>query len=343
MALTVNEKVIIKQESFDKLIILLKEKTGLNLDYYRRTFILRRLKARMIRVTCTDLDKYNKFLLSNKEELKKFVDSFNINYTFFFRDWDVYATFQNLFLKSLDSEDELFLDSLRPKLPINEGRMPKRKINVEQPIKYHKTLFSNIERLSLYKKIKSIRKVNPPIYIWSCACASGEEPYSLAMILNNLKNHFPRFPKYEVIASDIDSFAIEDAKRAEYGEESVRNVSDFYHKKHFTLKKTPHGNKYLLSNEIKKSITLVNEDITKIRTHPWKFDVIFCRNLLIYFNIENRNKFLKIIEKQLSEGGLLFLGKTESLFNSHGQLKIIDPSNHIYIKTSSDVDFNKRM
>ena len=335
MAFTMEEKVIIKQVAFDKLIKLLKEKTGLNLDYYRRTFILRRLKARMIRVACTDLDKYNSFLLSDKEELRNFVESFNINYTYFFRDWEVYATFQNLFLKSLNFDDEIFIDRLRPNQPIDDEKMPKRKVNLEQPIKYHETLFSNIEKLSLYRKLKSKRSVNPPIYIWSCACASGEEPYSLAILLNNLKHHIPNFPKCEVIASDVDYFAIEDAKRAEYGEESIRNVSEYFLNKHFTANITPYGTKYHLSSEIKKSITLVNEDITKIRTHPWKFDVIFCRNLLIYFNIENRNKFLKIIEKQLSDGGLLILGKTESLFNSHGRLKIIDPTNHIYINNSS--------
>ena len=338
--MTVEEKLIIKQDSFDILIRLLKEKTGLNLDYYRRTFILRRLKARMVRVSCTNLDKYNKFLLSNREELKNFSESFNINYTYFFRDWDVYATIQNLFLKSLELDDVLFLDNLRPSMTLNYEKRPKRKFTVEQPIKYHDTLFSNINKLSLYQKIKSKRTVNPPIYIWSCACASGEEPYSIAMLLNNLRHNIPKFPKCEVIASDIDKFAIEDAKRAIYNEDSMRNVSDFYNKKHFTSKKTPHGNEYVLSNDIKKSVTLVNEDITKIRRHPWKFDVIFCRNLLIYFNIENRNKFLKIIEKQLSEGGLLVLGKTESLFNTHGQLKIVDPSNHIYLKTSSDERFN---
>jgi len=337
--LTVEEKLQIKQESFNILIDLLKKKTGLNLDYYRRTFILRRLKARMIRVSCTSLDKYNTFLLSNKEELKQFSESFNINYTFFFRDWDVYATIQKLFLKCLRVEDEDFLDRLRPTMTSDDIKRPKRKIAVEQSIKYNETLFSNIERLSLYQKIKSKRKVNPPIYIWSCACASGEEPYSIAMLLNNLKKYLPHFPKCEVIASDIDKFAIEDAKRAVYSEDSMRNVSDYYQRKYFTIKKTPHGPEYILSNEIKKGITLVNEDITKIRRHPWKFDVIFCRNLLIYFNIENRNKFLRIIEKQLSDGGLLVLGKTESLFSNHGKLKIIDPSLHIYIKTSSNEKF----
>jgi chemotaxis methyl-accepting protein methylase len=334
--LTVEEKLIIKQNSFDILIRLLKGATGLNLDYYRRTFILRRLKARMIRVHCIDLDKYNKFLLSNKEELKLFGDSLNINYTYFFRDWDVYATIQKIFLKSLNVEDEHFLNKLRPNIDFDDAKRPKRKINVEQLIKYNESLFDNIERLSLYQKIKSKRKVNPPIYIWSCACATGEEPYSLAMILNNLKQSVPHFPQCEVIASDINKFAIENAKRAVYGEESMRNVSDYYHNKFFTHRKTLHGSEHSLSNDIKKSITLVNEDITKIRRHPWKFDMIFCRNLLIYFNIENRNKFLKIIEKQLSEGGLLVLGKTESLFNTHGRLKIIDPSLHIYVKASFD-------
>ncbi|MFX1397441.1 MAG: CheR family methyltransferase [Promethearchaeota archaeon] len=315
------------------MIHLLKEKTGLNLEYYRRTFILRRLKARMIRMKINDLKKYNSFLLSNKTELKQFKDAFTINYTYFFRDWDVYATLQNIFLKSLNIEkEEKFLEELRPDCPEDGTVRKKRRALLQKEIVYSPSLFDNLKNLSIYRKLINPRILKRPINIWSCACASGEEPYSIAMIINNLSNKIPNFCKFRIIASDIDKYAIEDAKKAVYTQEKMKNVPILYENKYFKKEMSLHGYLYYLSKAIKESITLLNEDITKIDIYPWKFDLIFCRNLLIYFNIQNRNKFLKILEKQLKKGGLLFLGKTETILNENSSLKIIDPIHHIYIK-----------
>ena len=325
-------RVKIDEKSFQSLIKILKKKTGLNLEYYRRTFILRRIKARMLNTNFNILEKYNDYLLSQKEELRKFVDSFNINYTYFFRDWEVYATIQKLFLQSLNMNGGDFLHNLRPKASPEDEDRPKRQLMVQKEILFNQNMFSRIWNLSLYKKIKNPRTPKTPIYIWSCACASGEEPYSLSIILHNLKEYTRKTIKYQIIASDIDKYAIEDAKKAVYTEESVRDVSPYYLNKYFYKKNTPSGKKYHLSHKIKKEITFLNEDITKIHMYSWKFDIIFCRNLLIYFNIENRNKFIKTLEHQLNDGGLLVLGKTESLFDKQGTLKLIDPRNHIYMK-----------
>lgn len=328
-------RIKIDEKSFQSLISLLKQKTGLNLGYYRRTFILRRIQARMIRINCKDLERYNSFLLSNVNELKRFVESFNINYTYFFRDWDVYATIQNMLLKSLRINHDDSLKWLRPRIPKAPEKLPKKTKIAEQEIQFNEKLFSNLREFSLYKKINNPKAVKIPLYLWSCACASGEEPYSLAMILNNLREKFPRFSKFEIVASDIDKFAIETAKRGIYTEESIKNMSTFFENKYFKKKSTMLGNEYHLSHKIKNSITLLNEDITKIHLYSWKFDLILCRNLLIYFNIENRNKFIRTLERQLNDGGLLVLGKTESLFEHEGNLKMIDPLNHIYIKDRS--------
>ena len=328
--------VKIDEKSFQELISLLKQKTGLNLGYYRRTFILRRIKARMIRINCNDLERYNNYLLSNVNELKRFVESFNINYTYFFRDWDVYATIQYIILNSLHVNNEELLKCLRPRTPETPEKLPKRTQIAEQDIKYDKKLISNLREFSLYKKINNPKMVKTPLYFWSCACASGEEPYSLAMILNNIREYYPRLTTYEIIASDIDKFAIEAAKKGIYSEESIKYISNFFENKYLKKNSTAVGNEYHLSQKIKNSITLLNEDITKIHLYSWKFDLIFCRNLLIYFNIENRNKFIRTLEHQLNEGGLLVLGKSESLFEQERHLKIIDPTKHIYIKDTLD-------
>ncbi|MBN1803295.1 MAG: protein-glutamate O-methyltransferase CheR [Candidatus Lokiarchaeota archaeon] len=324
----------ISEQSFQTLIGLLKEKTGLNLDYYRRTFILRRLKARMIRKKFSDLKEYNSFLLSNQEELKKFKDGFTIKYTYFFRDWDVYATFQNILLKCLNVEDiKKYIEELRPACNNIDKLRKKRKEMIEKEIVNAPSLFNNLKKLSIYQLISNSRKVKKPLTIWSCACATGEEPYSLAMLLDNLARTFPIINNnYQIVASDIDKLAISDAKNGIYSTEKLRNVPNIYEQRYFTQTRRSFEMLHAISSEIKDKVTFLNEDITKIHNYPWKFDIIFCRNLLIYFDIQNRKKFIRTIEKQLKEGGLLFLGKTETIFQEGTSLEIIDPIHHIYIK-----------
>ncbi|MHA2039336.1 MAG: CheR family methyltransferase [Promethearchaeota archaeon] len=79
------------------------------------------------------------------------------------------------------------------------------------------------------------------------------------------------------------------------------------------------------------------EDVTQSHNRPYRYDIIFCRYLLIYFNRTNRHKFLKILEDRLVENGILILGKTETLFESWSSLKLIDSRNRIYIKSLSNM------
>ncbi len=325
--------VKISEQSFQALIGLLKEKTGLNLDYYRRTFILRRLKARMIRLNISNLENYNSYLLSNKNELIKFKDGFTIKYTYFFRDWDVYATFQNILLKCLNVKDlDYYIEELRPNCPDINKAGKKRQQMIQKEIVQAPSLFDNLKNLSIYHNISSFQRVKKPITLWSCACASGEEPYSLTMLFDNLAGRFPSIKNYQIVASDIDKYAISDAKKGVYIPEKLRNVPKLYEKKYFTQIKKTSENLYAISSKIKENVTFLNEDITKIHNYPWKFDVIFCRNLLIYFDIQNRKRFIRTVERQLKMGGLLFLGKTETIFQDGTDLEIIDPIHHIYIK-----------
>lgn len=298
----------------------------------------------MIRVNCDSLTDYYKYIISNDTEVKKFINGFTINYTFFFRDYGVFETFQDLFIHSLKVSRKDIKSNIKPdpskrakfrsKANAVKNLIKSYKFNVK-PEKYYIDIFIFLNQLSYYKKMKIFRRTNNSINIWSCPCATGEEPYSLAMILDNLETQVRFFPKYRIVASDISHEAIQKAKKGIYTNDSMKEISDYYENKYFKKQKTHYGHTNLIDDRIKNKIEFVVEDVTLGHKLPYKYDIIFCRYLLIYFNRVNRHKFLKILENQLVENGILILGKTETLFNSWGSFKLIDSRNRIYIKSHS--------
>ncbi|MFW9988867.1 MAG: CheR family methyltransferase [Candidatus Odinarchaeota archaeon] len=338
------ENIPFDEKAYRALIILLEKKTGLNFKYYNKKFIIKRIKSRMIRVSCKHLSEYYNYISSNKAEIKKFIDGFTINYTFFFRDYDVFETFQDLIIQGLNVNRKDIKSDIRPAphklakfhIKMNAAKILKNdRYLKEKPGKYYVDIFIFFNLLSYYKKMKGARNNDNCINIWSCPCATGEEPYSLAMILDNLESQVPRFPKYKIVASDIAHEAIEKAKIGIYTDDSMKEISDYFESKYFTKQKTHYGHRNAINEEIKKKIEFIEEDVTKGHKLPQKYDIIFCRYLLIYFNRENREKFLKILENRLNETGILVLGKTETLFDAWGSLQLIDSRNRIYVKSYS--------
>ncbi|MFX1304809.1 MAG: CheR family methyltransferase [Promethearchaeota archaeon] len=338
--------ITVDENSYNSLVQLLKKKTGLNFEYYNKKFIEKRIKSRMIRVPCKTLNQYYKYISSNSAEIKKFTEKFTVNYSFFFRDYDIFETFQDLFIHGLNVNKNKLRAGIRPnpkklaqfrtKNNAAKNSLKNRRLN-DKPERFYTDIFVFLNRLSFYKKLKLGSGVNNDINIWSCPCATGEEPYSIAMILNNLESQVPRFPKYRIIASDIAYEAIEKAKKGIYTNDSMKEISDYFEKKYFTKKKTYFGYYNLIDEKIKNKIEFLVEDVTKSHEKPYRYDIIFCRYLLIYFNRTNRDKFLKIIENRLVENGILILGKTETLFDKWGSLQLIDSRNRIYIKSRSNL------
>ena len=154
----------------------------------------------------------------------------------------------------------------------------------ERPARNYIDIFIFLTQLSYYQKMKNPRSEKNTINIWSCPCATGEEPYSLAMILNNLETQVPRFPKYRIVASDIAHEAIAKAKIGIYANDSMKEISDYYEKKYFTKEKTHFGHNNLINEDLKKNINFVEEDVTEGHKLYHKYDIILCRYLLIYFN-----------------------------------------------------------
>lgn len=151
----------------------------------------------------------------------------------------------------------------------------------------------------LIKKEKNLK-------IWSAACSIGAEPYSIAMILDNLiikGNH-------KILATDLDSKILERAKKGEYVSSEIKNVKDEYVRKYFTKV----DDKYLISPKIKNMVTFKKHDLI-LDSYERNFDLIVCRNVVIYFNQDVKDAIYKKFSASLKKGGLLFVGATESIYN----------------------------
>ena len=159
------------------------------------------------------------------------------------------------------------------------------------------------------------------INIWSAASSSGEEAYSIAISIVDLL--LPRYPnlEFEVIGTDISYAVIESAKQGIYKEYAIRNTPAYYLKKYFTI----NGNNYQVNEEIKKRVSfkLLNlYDMAGMKT-MFNFDIVFCANVLIYFDTNSKIKVVNQIYNSLNKGGYLFIGYSETLHNISKAFKIL--------------------
>lgn len=147
------------------------------------------------------------------------------------------------------------------------------------------------------------------IAVWSAACSTGEEPYTISMLL--LEKGYTI--KKDVIGSDISDGALESAKSAIYNSYSVRNVPISYLKKYFK----PNGQNFELCPTVKNTVKFMNINLIderKMKLIPSR-DVIFCRNVLIYFDEKAKKKAVSLLYDCLKPGGYLIIGLSESLHN----------------------------
>jgi len=142
--------------------------------------------------------------------------------------------------------------------------------------------------------------------IWSSACATGEEPYSIVITVLETLN--PSLYKVELIASDISTHALKLAQEGLYPPESLKGISPLLVKKYFV--KEERG--FRVKNEVKSLVKFMQ--INLLSPPPWReyFDVIFCRNVMIYFDENSRMKALENLLQALKPGGYLILGHVEA-------------------------------
>ena len=153
---------------------------------------------------------------------------------------------------------------------------------------------------------KLVKEQRKPIKIWSAACSTGDEPYSLAMAFSK---HMP-LSDIRILATDIDKQVIQHAKVGLYGEKSIVGVPEDLKKKYFTKV----GSSYQIADEIKRCVTFKEHNLLK-DSYPSDYDLILCRNVVIYFTDEAKDMIYRNFYNSLKNHGVLFIGSTEQITN----------------------------
>ena len=139
----------------------------------------------------------------------------------------------------------------------------------------------------LEKALKSYLLNNNKLKIWSAACSIGCEPYSIAMMLNEINP----MGRNNIVATDIDSTILKRASLGEYVQAEMKNIDEDYRKKYFKLEK----DKYIINNNIKSMVTFKKHDLI-LDNYEKDFDLIVCRNVIIYFKNDVKMRYLKIFQ-----------------------------------------------
>jgi cheR methyltransferase, SAM binding domain len=169
---------------------------------------------------------------------------------------------------------------------------------------------------------------NKDIKVWSAACSTGEEPYTITMILSTL---LP-LNKITVYATDIDDGAMAKAKAGVYIASSLKNVPTELKNKYF--KKNDDG-KFEISNEIKSRVQFKKHNLLK---DPYidKCDLIVCRNVMIYFTDDAKNEIYQKFSNSLKPDGVLFVGSTEQIISPQ-QFDLKSLKTFFYGRTNSNI------
>ncbi|HSH34872.1 protein-glutamate O-methyltransferase CheR [Schnuerera sp.] len=149
-----------------------------------------------------------------------------------------------------------------------------------------------------------IKKNKKPLRVWSSACSTGEEPYSLVMLMSKYYD----LKKIKILATDIDDGAIEKAKVGLYSEKALASLPTEYKREYFEKV----GNSYKIKDKVKNCVDFSKLDLLK-DPFPNNIDLIVCRNVMIYFTDDAKELLYKKFYNSLSSLGVLFVGSTEQI------------------------------
>ncbi len=166
---------------------------------------------------------------------------------------------------------------------------------------------------------------NKTLKIWSAGCSSGEEPYSLAVIVREVLNQYPDW-HFQITATDISTKVLKKAKLGVYHKDEVKKVPGQYRIKYFQQGKGEWRDFVKIKQELRDKINFQRFNLLEKVYPQTAFDIIFCRNVMIYFNTITRQNIIGKFEQRLSKHAYLAIGLSESLISIEHQLKYIKPA-----------------
>ncbi|MGD6815754.1 CheR family methyltransferase [Metabacillus sp. 113a] len=167
--------------------------------------------------------------------------------------------------------------------------------------------YRNCKRWEVLEKkiMPELASKNHKLKIWSAACSTGEEPYTLAMITRELGLLPP-----QLIATDLDSNVIARARLGLYPERSIKEVPEHVKNQYFKIQ----ADSYEVKEDIKKMVQFQKHNLLS-DSYGKEYDLIVCRNVLIYFTEEAKERIYLKFSQSLKSGGYLFVGSTEQIFH----------------------------
>ncbi|HNQ92996.1 MAG TPA: protein-glutamate O-methyltransferase CheR [Alphaproteobacteria bacterium] len=174
------------------------------------------------------------------------------------------------------------------------------------------------------------RKGKKTLRIWCAACSSGQEPYSLAMILKE-KELLLKGWRFEIVATDLSEEILATAKKGSYSQFEVqRGLPIQYLMKYFTQV----GETWQIKDEIKNMIKFSSFNLLGDMSRMGMFDVVFCRNVLIYFDEKTKGSVLEKMERQMESDGFLFLGGAETVLGITNKFVAQPEKRGLYVKNT---------
>jgi chemotaxis protein methyltransferase CheR len=166
------------------------------------------------------------------------------------------------------------------------------------------------EILPELKAVKE-KKGDKTLRIWSAGCSTGEEPYTIAMLILEMGTFHGW--RVEIVGTDISHRVLQHSRKAVYGKSAFRTTDDRYIQRYFQ----DHENGFKVNDEVRELVTISHLNLFDQNRLALlgKMDVIFCRNVIIYFDQAAKKKIIESFYRMLHEGGYLLLGHSESLMN----------------------------
>lgn len=246
--------------SINKIMMIIRSKTGHDFSLYKQSTIKRRIERRMTVHNIDDKAVYARYLHEHPDEVNSLFRELLINVTSFFRDPEAFAILEN---------------DILPKL------------------------FENKPEDYTFR-------------VWSPGCATGEEPYSIAMILREYMDEVKQEFKVQIYATDIDDQAIAEARSGLYPSNIGIDITKERLRRFFIKEETG----YRIKKEIREMVIFATQNV--IKDPPFtKLDLLSCRNLLIYLEPELQNRLIQLFHYSLKPGGILFLSPSEGIGNYH--------------------------
>jgi len=178
----------------------------------------------------------------------------------------------------------------------------------------------------LRRHIVSARKPGKTLRIWSAACSSGEEPYSIAMLLDEALGNAP----WEIVASDLSTRVLEKARSGLYSMERLPEIPKPYLSSYCLKGTGSQEGTLLIERKLRERVQFMHHNLTEAPPKLGEFDAIFLRNVMIYFDQDTKRQVVSSLLSLLRPGGYFLVGHSETLNGITDALRLVQPA--VYIK-----------